>query len=79
MRRQGGGPDYRLQSRLPVRAVLPREQDHGHAGAEDRGLASTDRRNDPEGHAGVCETFLFCFVLTVLGSCRIFSGQSRAP
>lgn len=60
MRGQGGSPDHRVQSRIPVRAFLPCEQDYGHPGAEDRGLPSTDRRNDPEGHAGVCARGSLC-------------------
>ena len=49
---QGGCPDHRVQPRLPLRAFLPRQQNHGHPGPANRGLESTDHRNDPEGHAG---------------------------
>lgn len=52
VRGQGGGTDHRVQSRLPVRAVLPRQQDPRHARAASGGLKSPDRGNHPEGHAG---------------------------
>lgn len=47
------GADHRVQSRFSFRALFLGEPDPGHPGAEDRGLASADRRENPKGHAGI--------------------------